>query len=100
MNTYGILFQLASQDNGFLLEDDLTTLLTMETNRLELDFVPDLYGDKISFAKGYVMAREKLGRDPNLPEGVDRDYDLGYDRGLRAEMSRSLPHWDQRSNPS
>jgi hypothetical protein len=98
MDVYGILFHLAAvRDGSFLKEDDQTTLLTMEANRIELDDVPDLYGDKLAFAKGYVMGREGMGRDPKLPEGTDRDYDLGYDRGRRVRKGRRrTPHWDQR----
>lgn len=98
MNVYGILFHLAAvRDRSFITEDDQTTLLTMEANRIELDFVPDLYGDKLAFAKGYVMGREGMDRDPCLPEGSDRDYDLGYEHGKRVQKGRKrTPHWDQR----
>jgi hypothetical protein len=98
MNTYRFLFHWAAVgEDSFLGEDDATAFLTMETNRIELAEVPDLYGDKLAFAKGYVMGREGMRRDPGLPEGYARDYDLGFERGhLTRNNPKQKPHWDQR----
>jgi hypothetical protein len=95
MDAFTILFHLAAtKDQSFLGSDEESTLLVMETNRLRWSYVPDPCGDKAAFATGYVMGREGLGRDPQMPEGQNRDYDLGYDRGVGVRSGSPLPKWD------
>lgn len=95
MNSYYLLFHIAAKsDPEFLGGDWRDTLLTMEVNRLRWDEVPSPYGDRGSFATGYVMGREGMGRDPSLPTGENRSYDEGYERGVRAGVRGERPGWD------
>lgn len=96
MDTFSLLFQLAVRnDPSFLSGDSVSTLLTMETNRLQWDRVPGPCGDKVSFATGYVMGREGIPRDPPS-QGENHDYEFGYDRGSRVREGVSpRPDWDQ-----
>lgn len=94
MDSFTFLFQLAAiTDPSFLGDDDTATILTMEANRLRW---PDIPGkDKPAFATGYIMGREKMGRDPHLPEGENFDYDLGYERGVAVRKGAPRPEWDR-----
>jgi hypothetical protein len=96
MNAFTILFHLAAiADPTFLGGADDDMLLTMEANKLLWPLVPEPGGDKTSFATGYVMGRERMDRDPNLPEGLNLDYDLGYERGLKVTGGSPRPQWDR-----
>ena len=96
MDPYLILFQLAAlRDPSFLGDDDTSTILTMEANRLRWPRVPSPCGDKAAFATGYIMGREKMGRDPHLPVGKSVDYDLGYERGVEVWRGAPKPEWDR-----
>lgn len=95
MNSYMILFHLAAKcDPEFLEGDSNDTLLTMEVNRLRWDEVPSPYGDRSSFATGYVMGREKMGRDPSLPKGQNPAYDEGFAAGIEVLSTGEKPDWD------
>lgn len=94
MNPYTVLFHLAAKtDPNFLNGPWKDTLLTMEVNRLRWEKVPAPFGDRGSFAAGYVMGREKMGRDPEIPEGTNPAYDAGYEEGVRA-LRGNRPEWD------
>lgn len=96
MNQFTLLFHLAAKtDPTFLCGDDTSTLITMEANRLHWTRVPSPCGDKISFATGYVMGREGVGRDPLLPEGENMDYDLGFECGSGVRDGAPCPPWDR-----
>lgn len=94
LNPYSVLFHLAAKsDPNFLNGDPKDTLITMEVNRLRWGEVPAPFGDRGSFATGYVMGRERMGRDPELPEGANLAYDEGYEEGVRAVLGER-PEWD------
>ena len=97
MDPYLFLFHLAAKSDPSFLgsNDDQSTIITMEANRLKWDYVPDPCGDRVSFATGYVMGRENLGRDPRLPEGLNPDYDLGYGCGVGVKEGAPVPKWDR-----
>ncbi len=96
MNSYALLFYIAAKtDPTFLGGDDEDTLITMEANRLRWDDVPEPYGDKTSFATGYIMGREGMSRDKNLRVGQNLDYDVGYEVGHRVSLGDSRPDWDR-----
>lgn len=96
MDSFTMLFHLAAfMDPTFLGDDDMGTLLTMEANRLVWPQVPGPCGDKTAFATGYVMGRERMGRDPYLPAGENLDYDLGYERGEAVRQGAPRPPWDR-----
>lgn len=99
MNHFTLLFHLAAKtDPTFLGSDDMATLITMEANRLRWPRVPGPCGDKVSFATGYVMGREGVGRDPLLPEGENMDYDLGFECGTGVRCGAPRPPWDHAPN--
>lgn len=95
MNPYTLLFHLAAKtDPTFLGGDASDTLITMEANKLRWDEVPDPFGDRASFATGYIMGREGLERDALLVLGENRDYDVGYEVGQRVLQGENRPGWD------
>lgn len=96
MDTYGILFYIAVKtDPSFMGSCDQSVLLTMKTNRLDWGDIPNLYGNQQSFAVGYVMGRDGMGRDPRLRDNEDRDYDMGFEYGCRVRQGKRRPYWDQ-----
>ena len=97
MDTFSFLFHLAaSNDPSFMQGDNTETLLTVETNRLQWEHVPDPCGDKVAFATGYIMGREGLPREEECPQGANFDFDIGYDRGERVREGASpRPEWDR-----
>lgn len=95
MNSYTLLFHLASLGTPFLDQDDASVILTLETNRLRWRHLPYVHGDKVSFATGYVMGREEMDRDPRLTQGQNPGYDLGYECGVRVIRGEApTPAWD------
>ncbi len=96
MNAYTLLFHLAAKtDPTFLGGDASDTLVTMEANKLRWNEVPDPFGDKVSFATGYVMGREGMSRDASLDLGENMDYDVGYEVGQRVLRDGIRPRWDR-----
>jgi hypothetical protein len=95
MNPFAMLFHIAAKnDPSFLNGDGKDTLLTMAVNRLHWGSVPAPFGDRESFATGYLMARERMGRDPELPEGRNHAYDEGYELGEVVARTGRSPEWD------
>jgi hypothetical protein len=95
VNPYAVLFHLAARnDPNFLGGKKQDTLLTMEVNRLRWGEVPAPFGDRGSFATGYVMGREGMGRDPSLREGDNCAYDAGYEMGVEVSVTGTRPDWD------
>ena len=96
VNVYTLLFHLAAKtDPTFLGGDALDTLVTMEANKLRWNEVPDPFGDRVSFATGYVMGREGMDRDTRLGLGENMDYDMGYEAGQRVLQGETRPRWDR-----
>ena len=95
MNAYTLMFYIAAKtDPTFLGGSAEETLITMEANKLRWEGVPDPFGDKVSFATGYVMGREGMSRDSRLCLGENMDYDVGYEVGLKVLSGSHRPEWD------
>ena len=99
MDTCSFLFHLAVKTNPSFFDagDDDTALLTVEANRLRWDRVPAPRGDRVAFATGYIMGREKLERDSENRVGQNEDFDLGYECGAGVSEGKHRPPWDQRA---
>jgi len=96
MNSFQLLFHLATLHDPNFQTDDQSFLLALEANRLCWDSVPMPHGDRVAFATGYVMGRENMGRDQTLPLGHSVDYDIGYECGQRVlRGGQRRPDWDR-----
>lgn len=97
MNPFAVLFHIAAKnDPSFLRGRKEDTLLTLEVNRLCWGDVPAPFGDRASFATGYVMGREGMDRDSAIPEGQNPAYDAGYEEGVGVSLTGNRPEWDNR----